>query len=78
MTITNASNTYVDDLLTIRDVVGEYKRPSYWTWLRMVQSGDLPTVRLPSSASKSGRLGRVLVRRSDVERLLTQCREAGD
>ena len=68
----------VDELMTLRDVSRAYKRPSYWTWLRMTQSGDLPTVRLPSSASKKGRLGRILVRRSDVERLLDQCREGAD
>ena len=76
--MTIASQQRTDDLLTIRQIVGEYRNPSYWTWRRMVQSGDLPTVRLPSSASKKGRLGRILVRRSEVERILDQCREVAD
>ena len=68
----------VDEVLSLRDVSRLYKRPSYWTWLRLVHAGDLPSVQLPSTTSKSGRHGRILVRRSDVERLLTQCRETAD
>ena len=71
-------NVGVDEVLSLRDVSRMYKRPSYWSWLRMVHAGDLPSVNLPSSTSKKGRHGRILVRKSDVERLLDQCREVAD
>ena len=71
----NKSNqTHVDELVSLRDVAAEYKRPSYWSWLRMAHAGELPVVRLPSAASKSGRHGQILVRRSDVESLINRSR----
>ena len=63
-----------DDLLTLHDVVHRYKRPSYWTWRRLVLSGALPAVRLPNTGSRSG----ILVRARDVERLISRSTEVGD
>lgn len=78
MSISDQFEDRVDEVLSLRDVSRQYKHPSYWTWLRLVHAGELPTVHLPSTTSKSGRHGRILVRRSDVERLLRQYRETAD
>ena len=49
-----------------------------WTARRIVLSGQVPVVRLPSANSSTGILRRILVDRRDVERLVDVSKERGD